>query len=224
MNLRDTLVVLDTCVLLKARVSDVIMDLRAEGLFSAHWTENIDEEFLRNIQLAFKVSEAGAHRRLTAMKARCPEWEVFMTSADFSAVPKQVDQKDRHVAAAALALRHAADKDREDEADQPYDVILVTDNVKDFAKKQMAKLGVRVVRSGAFLNEVYASEPEATTRAVLQAAKDLRKPPYTVPELLYVLRSQGAKTLVAQMAKSLGVTPVEKEAGAQGKGGKHATK
>ena len=137
MNLRDTLVVLDTCVLLKARVSDVIMDLRAEGLFSAHWTENIDEEFLRNMQLAFKVSEAGAHRRLTAIKARCPEWEVFMTSADFSAVPKQVDQKDRHVAAAAIALRHAADKDREDEADQSYDVILVTDNVKDFAKKQM---------------------------------------------------------------------------------------
>ncbi len=224
MNLNDTLVVLDTCVLLKARVSDVIMDLRAEGVFSAHWTENIDEEFLRNMPLAFKVSEEAAKRRLLAMKARCPEWEVFMTSADFSAVPKQVDQKDRHVAAAAIALRHAADKDREDEPNQQYDVILVTDNVKDFAKKQMAKLGVRVVRSGAFLNEVYAAESEATTRAVLQAAKDLKKPPYTVPELLYALRSQGAKTLVAQMAKALGVTPVAKETSGSVKGSKQAAK
>jgi hypothetical protein len=206
-NFRDTLVVLDTCVLLKQRVSDVIMDLRAEGVFSVHWTENVEEEFLRNMQLAFNASEAGAQRRLLAMKARCPEWEVFMTSEDFSAVPKQVDQKDRHVAAAALALRHAADNDSEDEPNQAYDVILVTDNVKDFATKALAKLGVRVVQSGAFLDEVFNAEPEATTRAVLQTAKDLKKPPYTVPELLYTLRSQGAKTLVAQMAKALGITP-----------------
>lgn len=80
------------------------------------------------------------------------------------------------------------------------------------------------MRAGAFLNEVFAAEPEATTRAVQQAAKDLKKPPYAVPELLYVLRSQGAKTLVAQMAKALGVTPVGKEAGAQGKGGKQTAK
>lgn len=45
MNQCDTLVVLDTCVLLKQRVADVMMHLRAEGLFSAHWTESIDIEF-----------------------------------------------------------------------------------------------------------------------------------------------------------------------------------
>ena len=75
----------------------------------------------------------------------------------------------------------------------------------------MAKLGVRVLRSGAFLNEVYTAEPEATTRAVLQAAKDLKTPPYTVAELLHALREQGATTLVAQMSKALAVKPVERE-------------
>ena len=48
MNLRDTFVILDTCVLLKLRLSDVLMDLRAEKLFSAHWTEDVDDEFLQN--------------------------------------------------------------------------------------------------------------------------------------------------------------------------------
>ncbi len=51
------------------------------------------------------------------------------------------------VAAAALALRHAADKDAEEDG-AAYDVILLTDNVKEFAEKEMLALGVRVLRPG----------------------------------------------------------------------------
>ena len=72
------LTVPDTCVLLKPRVSDVIMDLRAEKLFSAHWTESIDSEFMRNMQKVYGFETSRALRRLLAMKARCPEWEVSM--------------------------------------------------------------------------------------------------------------------------------------------------
>jgi hypothetical protein len=208
----DTLVVLDTCVLLQPRVSDLLMDLRAEQLFSAHWTQNIDDEFLRNMQKAYRVSDVRAQNRLLAMKARCLEWEVVMTSADFDAVPKEIDPKDRHVAAAALALRHAVDRDAaDDEPGRAYDVIILTENVKHMARKQMGQVGVRVLRPGEFLNEAYEAEPEAATRAVLQAAKDLKKPPYTVAELLHVLREQGAKTLVTRMSKALGIRPAKKE-------------
>ncbi|MHA6883317.1 PIN domain-containing protein [Ralstonia pseudosolanacearum] len=212
MDLNDTFVVLDTCVLLMPRVSDVLMDLRAEKLFSAHWTVNIDDEFLRNLHKVYGIPLNQAQNRLRAMKARCPEWEVFMSTEDFAAVPGDVDRKDRHVAAAALALRHAADKDaEEDEAGRTYRVILVSENIKDMAEKHMAMLGVRVMCTGEFLNAVYEADPEAAKRAVCQAAKDLRKPPYTVAELLHVLRQIGAKTLVSRMSKDLGITPVQKE-------------
>ena len=213
MTLDDTLVVLDTCVLLKQRVSDVVMDLRAEKLFSAHWTEVIDGEFLRNMVKIYGVEETKAQRRLLAMKARCPEWELFMSLSDFAAVPAVVNQKDRHVAAAALALRHAANQAAQEDASvRICDVILVTDNVRDLAEKGMAKAGVRVMSSGSFLNAVYKADPAATTRAVTRAAKDLRHPPYRLPELLHALRSQGASTLVSKMSKQLGVTPVKKQA------------
>jgi hypothetical protein len=210
-NLQNTLVLLDTCVLLRLRVADVIMDLRHERVFSAHWTENIDAEFIRNMSGVHGIPLEKAQRRLDAMKARCPEWEVAMTSADFEAVPRKVDPKDRHVAAAALALRHAADKDTEND-DEPFDVILVTDNIKDLAKQPMKRLGVRVMRAGQFLDEAYKTQPEATTRAVLQAAEELKKPPYTVAELLYVLQAEGAAKLVAGLGKSLGIAPVAKAA------------
>lgn len=130
-------------------------------------------------------------------------------------MPEQVDEKDRHVAAAALALRHAADKDTEDDEEGlEYDVILLTENVKDFAKKQMKRLGVRVLRPGQFLDvdEAFDADPDAVARAVTQAAEELKKPPYTVAELLYVLREDGAKRLVAGMSNALGVRPVAKEA------------
>lgn len=116
MNRDNTLVVLDTCVQLRLRLSDVLMDMRAENLFSAHWTANIEDEFLRNMSKVHGIAQAGAEGRLRAMRARCPEWDVEMSSADFDAVPEKVDEKDRHVAAAVLALRHLADKDTEDDA------------------------------------------------------------------------------------------------------------
>jgi hypothetical protein len=209
-NRDSTLVVLDTCVQLRLRLSDVLMDMRAENLFSAHWTPNIDDEFLRNMVKVHGMAQAGAQGRLRAMKARCPEWEVAMSSADFDVVPEKVDEKDRHVAAAALALRHAADKDTQDD-EGAYDVILLTDNVKDLAATQMRRLNVRVLRPGQFLEEAFDANPDAVTRAVQQAAKELTKPPYTVGELLHVLQQEGAKRLVAGVSKALGVTPVTKE-------------
>ncbi|MCO5119160.1 MAG: PIN domain-containing protein [Burkholderiaceae bacterium] len=211
MNFQDTLVVIDTCVLLRLRVSDVLMDLRAEGLFSAHWTENIDDEFLRNMVEVHGIPAVKAQGRLRAMKARCPEWEVTMSSADFEAVPRMVDEKDRHVAAAALALRHAMDEDTEDDdKTRGFDIVLLTENIRDMAPQPMGKLGVRVLRVGAFLDETYQAAPEATTRAVMQASVELEKPPYTVAELLYVLKEEGARTLVSRMSKTLGIKPVAK--------------
>lgn len=93
MNFETTLVVLDTCVLLPPRVSDVLMDLRKERLFSAHWTVDIDDEYLRNMQKLFSIPEVKARRRLSAMKKRCPEWEVLATSEDFERVPDKVDER-----------------------------------------------------------------------------------------------------------------------------------
>jgi hypothetical protein len=103
-NLNNTFVVLDTCVLLMQRASDVLMDMRAQKMFSAHWTKNIEAEFLRNLHEVYGISLDKAENRLQAMQARCPEWEIPMSAVDFDRVPRQVDAKDRHVAAAALAL------------------------------------------------------------------------------------------------------------------------
>ena len=44
----DTLAVLDACVLLPPRLSDVLFDLYLEGLYLPYWTRKIEDEFLKH--------------------------------------------------------------------------------------------------------------------------------------------------------------------------------
>jgi hypothetical protein len=208
-NLTDTLVVLDTCVLMPPRLSDVLMDLRARQLFSLHWSDDIEAEYVRNMQSVLGFPKTSVLRRLAAMQRCCPEWRVSFSNIDLAAVPSEVDSKDHHVAAAALALRRYADEEADSET--PCDVILVTDNTADLAEVPMARCGVTVMRPGTFLDLICDSHPAETEEAVLQAVRDLRHPPYTAPELLWALRAHGARTLVDTLAAKWGVVPVKHE-------------
>lgn len=142
------------------------------------------------------------------MKARCPEWEIEMSKRDFDAVPQKVDLKDRHVAAAALALRHWSDHEQSAESGDACDVVLMTDNVRDMAKAQMQRLGVRVVRPGPFLDDASLAEPAATARAIKRSADELKKPPRTLAELLEILRTAGAKKLATRMSGQSGIAGI----------------
>jgi hypothetical protein len=105
------------------------------------------------------------------MRRCCPEWRVSFSDIDLAAVPAEVDSKDRHVAAAALALRRYADD--EADAETSYEVILVTDNTADLAEAPMARSGVTVMRPGTFLDLVCDCHPAETEEAVLQAPPSL---------------------------------------------------
>jgi hypothetical protein len=59
----NTLVILDTCVLLPSRLSDVLFDLMLEGLYFTYWTGDVEAEFLRNWpQVHPDASKSGAKR------------------------------------------------------------------------------------------------------------------------------------------------------------------
>lgn len=59
----NTLVILDTCVLLPSRLSDVLFDLMLEGLYFAYWTGDVEAEFLRNWpQVHPDAAKSGAKR------------------------------------------------------------------------------------------------------------------------------------------------------------------
>ena len=64
----NTLVILDACVLLPSRLSDVLFDLMLEGLFFAYWTDEVEAEFLRNWPAVHPDAMQSGAKRLKAFR------------------------------------------------------------------------------------------------------------------------------------------------------------
>jgi hypothetical protein len=189
----NTLVILDTCVLLPSRLSDVLFDLMLEGLYFAYWTDDVEAEFLRNWpQVHPDASKSGA-RRLKAFQ-RATQNGHLITGYDDAAfmtrVPARVHDNDRHLIAAALVMVNGLD-----EEDEPslHKVMVVSDNTKHLAVAETRKLGIEVIKAGAFLDRLFEAVPARTCQAIEKSLSDLTKPPYSVAELVAALRLHGAK-------------------------------
>lgn len=185
--------ILDTCVLLPARLSDVLFDLMIEGLYSAHWTADIEAEFLRNWNAVHPHSSSGvAQRRLNAFRSATNHaHEIWGYQAEefTTLVPKRVAQSDKHLVAAALVLVKACQETPNTR------VVIVSNNLKDLAPAATKKLGIDVISAGAFVDQLYAESPGRVTSTALVSITHLKKPPYTPAQFAAALRLHGVKHL-----------------------------
>jgi hypothetical protein len=188
-----TLVILDTCVLLPSRLSDVLFDLMLDGLYFAYWTKDVEVEFLRNWpQVHPGASKSGA-QRLKAFQRATNNGHLITgheNAAFMSHVPALVHRNDRHLIAAALVLINGLD-----EEDHPaqHKVMIVSDNTKHLAARDTRQLGIEVIKDGAFLDRLFDTAPARTCMAIARSLSDLKKPPYSKAELVAALSLHGAK-------------------------------
>lgn len=197
----NTLVILDTCVLLPSRLSDVLFDLMLEGLYFAYWTGDVEAEFLRNWpQVHPNASKSGA-RRLKAFQRATRNGHLitgYYDAAFMTRVPARVHDNDRHLIAAALVMVNGLDEEDDPER---HKVMIVSDNTKHLAVAETRKLGIEVIKAGAFLDRLFEAEPVRTCQAIAKSLSDLKKPPYTLAELVAALRLHGAKATADGLAK-----------------------
>ena len=169
----NTLVILDACVLLPSRLSDVLFDLMLEGLYFAYWTSDVEAEFLRNWpQVHPDASKSGA-KRLKAFQRAVNNAQLITGYADtafMSRVPGRVHEDDRHLVAAALVMVNGLD-----EEDDParHKGMIVSDNTKHLAVADTRKLGIEVIKAGAFLDRLCRAAPARTNQAIAKALNDL---------------------------------------------------
>ena len=64
------------------------------------------------------------------------------------------------------------------------------------------KLGIEVIKAGAFLDRLFEADPERTRHAIAKAINDLAKPPYPMREMLAALRLHDAKATADGFEKS----------------------
>ena len=174
--------VLDACVLYPAPLRDLLMQMTVEGLYQARWTEQIHEEWIRNVLKARPdLTEAQLLRTRTLMNTHALD---SLVEGYETRIPQLVlpDLDDRHVLAAAIHSQAG---------------VIVTFNEKDFPDEAMAPHGVVVEAPDAFLRNLIDLDAEAVLEAVRKIRARLRHPPQTVAEYLTTLERQGLVESVA---------------------------
>ena len=186
-------VVLDACVLYPAAQRDLLMWLAAGGAIRAHWTDQIHDEWMRNVMRDFGVSRRVLERVRQLMDRAAGDALIHYYHHHERLFPK-TDPKDRHVAAAALAARKRAGTNV---------VTIVTWNVRDFNREELSATGLRAENPDALLCRLLADASADVVAAFLRMRDNLRNPPKTSKECADTLAAQGLKLFARLILASI---------------------
>jgi hypothetical protein len=176
-------IVLDACVLYPAAQRDLFMWLAAGGAIRAHWTNDIHDEWMRNVERNFGVARSILERVSKLMDRAAGDALIDQYRQHERLFPK-TDAKDRHVAAAAVTARKRS---------RVNSVTIITWNLKDFDPKELAAVGVVAETPDAFLCRLLADSPEDVIAAFMRMRDNLRNPTKTTRECADTLAAQGLK-------------------------------
>ena len=175
-------VLYDACVLYPAPLRDLLMRLAVADLCRAKWSEQIHEEWTRNLLEDHpELTPAQVDRIRQLMDANVRDGLV----TGYEPIIEQLmlpDADDRHVLAAAI---HAKAE------------IIVTFNLKDFPASRLAPFGVTAQNPDPFVLSLMEREPEKFLATIERHRQALQRPPKTREEYLATLEKQGLSKTVA---------------------------
>lgn len=176
-------VVLDACVLYPAAQRDFFMWLAAGGVIRAHWTNEIHNEWMRNVERDYGIARS-VLEHVRKLMDRAAGDALISHYRQHEHLFTKTDAKDRHVAAAAVAARKRSKADI---------VTIITWNLRDFDRKELTKVGVVSESPDDFLCRLFADSPEEVIAALVRMQNNLRNPSKTVQECADTLATQGLK-------------------------------
>lgn len=186
-------VVLDACVLYPAAQRDLFMWLSAGGAIRAHWTNQIHEEWMRNVERDYGVARTELEKIAQLMGRAAGDALISRYRQHERLFPK-TDPKDRHVAAAAFAARRRSGAKV---------VTIITWNLKDFNGRELAAAGLAAKTPDTFLCDLMTDSPSSVVSAFQAMRDNLRNPRKTTRECADTLFAQGLKTFSGLITKRL---------------------
>lgn len=175
---------LDANVLYPAGLRNLLMRLATERLFQAKWSNNIHEEWIRNV-LADRphITRDMLERTRQLMDANVENSLVqdYETLALELTLP---DPDDRHVLAAAIIGK----------AD-----MIVTFNLRDFPASALHPYGIEAQHPDLFIVRLMEMNMAGVCIAASKHRLSLQKPPKTVYDYLTTLERQGLTGTVARL-------------------------
>jgi len=175
-------VVYDACVLYPAPLRDLLMYLTGSDSVRARWTDEIHDEWMRNLlENRPDLSRAKLERTRRQMDAYVDDCLVigYEPLIDTLQLP---DPGDRHVLAAAIKAKAS---------------LIVTTNIKDFPQTVLAPYRIQAVTPDDFVLRLIGMNPREVLELIKRQRKNMKNPPLTVEQFLAMLKQQCLSKTVA---------------------------
>ena len=168
-------VLLDANVLYPATLRDFLVTLGTTGLYSAKWTNQIHDEWTRNLLKKRPELEPALVRTRELMDSAVPDCLVtgYEPLIEGLTLP---DPDDRHILAAAI--RCSAQ-------------VIVTHNLKDFPADILDQYGIEAMHPDEFLEYQFGLRPNLVIKAAKAQRARWSNPSHTPEEYLERLSAQG---------------------------------
>lgn len=170
--------VYDANVLYPASLRDFLIRLARSGLVGARWSDQIHDEWIRNLLINRPdLTPEQLERTRRLMDAAVPGALVEGFEKHIAGITLP-DPDDRHVLAAAIEAKAE---------------VIVTFNIADFPRRAVAQYGIEVRRPDAFVLHLAGRHPQDLYAVARAHRAALRKPPMTVEQYLDQLGRAGLK-------------------------------
>jgi predicted nucleic acid-binding protein len=183
-------VVIDACILCSPLKRSIILSLAEAGFFRVCWSDEILDETEKAITIilskrAYDDAADRAALARTLMQQAFAEATVVNYAHLGEGIGKLPDEGDRHVIAAAI----------ESGAD-----IIVTENLRDFPRKVLAKFGIEAKSCDKFIADAIALGPSLAIAALQRMLQRLDRPEKRAQTLLLDMQKSGL-TKAAELLK-----------------------
>lgn len=178
-------VIYDACVLYPAPLRDLLMQLALTGVYRARWSEQIHDEWTRNVlKNRPDLTQAQLNRTVDLMNRAVPDclvndYEPLVQGLALS------DEDDRHVLAAAIKCSAS---------------VIVTYNLKDFPAEILKRFEIEALHPDVFLSDIWDLDQAALLEAVQKQRASLKNPTHTPRELLDTLLKQKLPEIVKHLS------------------------
>ena len=173
----------DANVLYPSGLRNFLMHLALTGIFRAHWSAQVHEEWIGNLlKNRPDLTRAKLERTRHLMDNALPDALVsgYEQLIDSIELP---DRNDRHVLAAAIRCGAS---------------VIVTVNLRDFSKQALAEFSIEAQHPDDFVLAALETFPEFVVEAARNHRASLKNPPKTPDEYLAELEAQGlGKSVIA---------------------------
>jgi predicted nucleic acid-binding protein len=144
--LRFTVTLADANILIPRTLRDYVVYLGRSGAFDLHWSPSIFDEVARNLITRYGCTSEDVFVLRVRLAEYLPEALVEPGRIDLATAERvDMDPKDRHILAAALAAN----------AD-----VIVTDNIRHFPQAWPAERGIELLCARDLLTRIAANNPQ----------------------------------------------------------------